>query len=705
MGQPERAPTAGSPAETGQDVGKDSDDESSVRSDSSAQALDSPSAKHVERMGLRGNERRGRGGEVQGASSSSPSVARDESVESRGGEGSVEGAGGSERSEQSESTEGQGESESEVDDPEARIDSATSSPDPLDILPPIGHLAHLENDKDAFISLVATMVKQGGDLFQLPSDDPRSWKEAMAHPDAEHWKRKALEEVHDLEVTYGVVEVVSWSDVPEHGRVLRPKFVHTTKYGPDGKVLDHKSRLVAMGDRQVENEDYYDTFSPVLKYPSLRTLIALAASHGLHIEQCDINKAYLHGALDVDHLYLSIPEGIVDLRPELRGKVFHLRKALYGLRQAGRAWNTELDTTIASIGYKRLWSDACVYAKSASPKGKIADLVGVYVDDTIHLASTKEEVVRQKEALKSKYGVKERARPVKLLGVEFRYGRDGDIFIGQEAYINKLYAKYHPKDTPHRKVWTPMEPSLVLPNPDPTAMTRADHTAYQQLIGALQYAANTTRPDACHAVNVLSRANRGPTPAHFKAAHRILSYLHTTADLGLIYEHGVKEKDGFEAYVDSSWGDDRKTSRSSYGGVVKLAGAAVAWCAKLEKRVALSTVEAEYLAASDWCREVIWTGSLLSELGRPIVGPLPLKCDNTGAGAVSKDPAQHNKMRHVRIAEHHLREVVQNKEVSLVHVETAEQVADIFTKPLARERLEQHRLALGLRSHSSMGGC
>ena len=247
---------------------RSTDEESSVCSNSSAQAFDLPSAKHVKRMGLRGNEQQGRGGEAEEVSSSSPSVARNESVESCDKDVLVEGAEGSQQSQQSESTEGWRESDSQVGNSERRVDSAASSPDPLDILPPVGHLAHLKDNKDAFISLVATIVKQGSGLFQLPSDNPRSWMEVMAHPDAEHWKRKALEEVHNLEVTYGVVEVVSWSNVPEHGRVLRPKFVHTTKYEPDGKVLDHKSRLVAMGDRQVENKDCYDTFLPVLKYPS-----------------------------------------------------------------------------------------------------------------------------------------------------------------------------------------------------------------------------------------------------------------------------------------------------------------------------------------------------------------------------------------------------------------------------------------------------
>ena len=152
--------------------------------------------------------------------------------------------------------------------------------------------------------------------------------------------------------------------MPPDAKILGACFVYRRKKDQNGQVTGRKVRLVAQGFTQRPYVDFRETFAPVVKFTSIRVLLALAARHRLHVHQADVDKAYLHGALE-EELYMRVPEGIDD--SEYAGKVLKLDRALYGLKQAGRVWNHRLHATLEGLGYWRT-----VLAEAPALGGRVA---------------------------------------------------------------------------------------------------------------------------------------------------------------------------------------------------------------------------------------------------------------------------------------------------------------------------------------------
>ena len=162
------------------------------------------------------------------------------------------------------------------------------------------------------------------------------------------WEHAAAEEFRLLNQDHGVFEPVDSRSLPGGAKLLGGRFVFRRKRDKQGKVTSFEARLVAQGFSQRPGVDFNETFAPVAKFVSIRTIVALAARHGLLLAQADVDKAYLHGDLAED-LHMEVPEGVLD--PSLDGKVLKLRKSLYGLKQAGRVWNHRIDATLRLLGY------------------------------------------------------------------------------------------------------------------------------------------------------------------------------------------------------------------------------------------------------------------------------------------------------------------------------------------------------------------
>jgi hypothetical protein len=219
---------------------------------------------------------------------------------------------------------------------------------------------------------------------------------------------------------------------------------------------------------------------------------------------------------------------------------------------------------------------------------------------------------------------------------------------------------------------------------------------YVSAVGALMYLAIVTRPDIAYAVGVLCRFMARPGPEHWKAVKHLFRYLRGTCDFRLTYKPKPSAPYLFYTYSDADHGANLDNGRSTSAYVVKIGSGAVSWSSRLQSIVALSTTEAEFVAAASAGQEVVWMRALLGELGFPISGPSLLLLDNQSAIQVGKNPEHHGRMKHLDLRFYWLRDVVMAGQIALRYVPTADMAADLLTKGLARIKVAAAWPQLGL---------
>jgi hypothetical protein len=259
--------------------------------------------------------------------------------------------------------------------------------------------------------------------------------------------------------------------------------------------------------------------------------------------------------------------------------------------------------------------------------------------------------------------------------------RNKGIFISQEKYIREMLKKFGMTDC--KPVSTPMQTSCKLSKDDDSK--DADQRQYRSMIGSLLYV-TTSRPDVMQEVGQVARFQEAPKESHVLAVKRIFRYLKGTKEFGLWYPKG---KDlSLVAYTDADWAGCIDDRRSTSGEYFYLGECLVSWLRKKQSSISLSTTEAEYIATMTCCTQVLWMKQTLQDMQVKYDEPISILCDNTNAISISKNPVMHSKMKHILIKYHFLWEQATEKNIKLEYVGTKEKIADIFTKPLAREPFE-----------------
>ncbi|KAI5324559.1 hypothetical protein L3X38_033632 [Prunus dulcis] len=274
---------------------------------------------------------------------------------------------------------------------------------------------------------------------------------------------------------------------------------------------------------------------------------------------------------------------------------------------------------------------------------------------------------------------------------------DSCIFLHQKKYAKTLLDKFGLKDC--KSVATPLAVNEKLSKVDGSDL--ADETLYRQMVGSLLYL-TATRPDIMFASSLLARFMHNPTKKHMGTAKRVLRYIQGTISYGIAYEKGKGAV--LIGYCDSDWSGSEDDMRSTSGYAFNLGSGVFSWASIKQSSVALSTAEAEYMSAAEATTQAVWLRFVLSDFGEEQVESTQLLCDNTSAIAISKNPIHHHKTRHINRRFHFIRDALQNGEIDLLYCKTEEQVADIFTKPLARDRYEYLRKALGVISAQHLEG-
>ena len=426
------------------------------------------------------------------------------------------------------------------------------------------------------------------------------------------------------------------------------------------------------------------TFSPVARFESLRTLLALATQDGLTVHQMNVTTAFLNGELE-EEVYMAQPEEFVV--PGKEHLVCRLKHSLYGLKQAPRCWNSVLDKALKEIGFIQSASDPCIYiATDGEPF-----LIGVYVDDMLLAGKSKKQINNIKSTLSKRFDMKDLGELNHFLGVQVvQDHKNGTIWIGQPTYTQGMLKRFGMENCKH--VATPVETGTKLQKATEKS-DRVDKSHYQSIVGSLLYLSTRTRPDITFAVGLVARYCSDPTSQHLTAVKRILRYLQGTLKHGLLFRRS--DSSNIIGYSDADWGGDRDDSKSTTGYLFQIGGTSISWQSKKQTCVALSTAEAEYVALSAAAQEAVWLKQLNQDLTRTDA-PIKIFEDNQSAIAIAKNPQFHGRVKHISIKYHFVREQVNNKNIALKYCRTSDMIADMLTKGLGRIQFEKLRKMAGV---------
>ncbi|GJY53669.1 retrovirus-related pol polyprotein from transposon TNT 1-94, partial [Tanacetum coccineum] len=435
---------------------------------------------------------------------------------------------------------------------------------------------------------------------------------------------------------------------PDKVFLIKLKWIYKVKTDESGGKLKNKARLVAQGFRQEEGIDFEESFAPVARIEAIRIFVANAAHKNMTIYQIDLKTAFLNGKLK-EEVYVSQPEGFVD--QDNPSHVYKLKKTLYGRKQAPRAWYDMLSSLLISQQFSKGAVDPTLFTRHA--RNDIL-LVQIYVDDII-FASTNTAMCNEfANQMTNKFKMSMMGKMSFFLGLQISQSPRG-IFINQSKYASEIVKKYglHSTDS----VDTPMIENKKL---DEDLQGKQVHaTLYCGMIGSLMYL-TANRPDLIYVVCLCARYHAKPT------------YSKDT-DMSLT------------AYADADHVGCQDTRHSTSGSAQFLGDKLVSWSSKKQNSTAISSTEAEYIALSGCCSQILWMRSQLTDYGFQF-NKIPLYCDNKSAIALCCNNVQHSRAKHIDIHYHFIKEQVENGIVELYFVRTEYQLADIFIKPLPRER-------------------
>ncbi|XP_019082667.1 PREDICTED: uncharacterized protein LOC109125483 [Camelina sativa] len=365
--------------------------------------------------------------------------------------------------------------------------------------------------------------------------------------------------------------------------------------------------------------------------------------------------------------------------------VCRLRKEIYGLKKAPRAWYTKSKSYLLNLEFINSLADTSLFILR---RGKTYVYLLVYVDDILVIGNDKSSICNILQLLADRFSVKDPEDLNYFLGIE-AHRTDKGLHLSQRKYILDFLHRHNMLNA--KPVATPMasSPKLTLQS----GLALPDGKEYRQLVGSLQYL-SFTRPDISFTVNRLSQFMHRPTQEHWQAAKRILGYLAGITTHGIFFS--AKNDHTLQAFSDADWAGDTHDYISTNAYIVYMGTNLVSWTAKKQKSVARSSTEAEYRAVANTSAELCWISNLLTELGIPLrVVPL-IYCDNVGATFLCANPIFHSRIKHIALDYHFVRGQIQQGLLRASHVHTKDQLADALTKLFPRTHFLHLRNKIGV---------
>ncbi|KAJ0567534.1 putative RNA-directed DNA polymerase [Helianthus annuus] len=548
---------------------------------------------------------------------------------------------------------------------------------------------------DIFAYAIATDVINENDYV------PKTLEECMHRNDWPRWQEAINAELNSLEKRHVFGPVVR---TPIDVKPVGYKWVFAIKRNEKNEVVRYKARLVAQGFSQIPGVDYEETYSPVVDAITLRFLIGLTISEGLHMRLMDVVTAYLYGTLEND-IYMKIPKGL-KLPEALKSTPrdmcsIKLQRSLYGLKQSGRMWYNRLSEYLEKEGYKSDVISPCVFIKRSLLNFTI---IAVYVDD-INIIGSPEEIEKAAQLLKKEFEMKDLGMTKLCIGLQFEYLCNG-TFVHQSNYILKMLVRFnmdkaHPFSVP--MVVRPLDPQKDPYRPQEEGEeVLGPEVPYLSAIGALMYLANNTRPDIAFAVHVLARYSSNPTRRHWNGVKHIFWYICGTQDLGLFYQKDQKSQ--LVGYADAGYLSDPHKAKSQTGYVFTYGGTAISWKSTKQTLTATSSNHVELIALYDAGRECVWLRSMINHIQEACgleqikKEPTIIYEDNAACIAqIREGYIKGDRTKHISPKFFSTYDLQKEREIDVRQIKSSENLADLFTKSLPRSSFEQLSHKIGLR--------
>lgn len=522
------------------------------------------------------------------------------------------------------------------------------------------------------------VVELEEELYLMGTEEPSTYRQAA---NDKEW-RLAMEKEMDSIERNGTWKL---TEPPKEQKIIGLKWIYKLKKDASGNVVKYKARLVAKGYSQEQGVDFEENFAPVTRLETVRLLLALAAQNNWEVHHLDVKTAFLNGEIKED-VYVAQPEGYVQKGKE--HMVYKLVKALYGLKQAPRAWYFKLAKCLEGLGFTRCPYEHAVFTKQI---GQEQLIISVYVDDLLVTGTNISIINEFKAQMGNIFEMSDLGKLNYYLGIEVDQ-RHGCIELKQTGYAKKLLERAGMAQCNSTKY--PMDPKEPIVKDEQGKQVNS--TQYKSMIGGLRYLVHT-RPDIAYAVGIVSRYMERPTEMHQNAVKKILRYVKGTLDYGLVYakDSGNNVLTGFSDSDLAGQLDDR---RSTGGVVFYLNESIITWFSQKQRCVALSSCEAEFMAATAAACQGIWLRNVLSQVSNKKLGPVVIFVDNKSAIDLTKNPVFHGRSKHIDIRYHFIRECVERGEVIVKHVRGDLQRADILTKALTTVQFERMRSLMGVKN-------
>jgi hypothetical protein len=516
-------------------------------------------------------------------------------------------------------------------------------------------------------------------------------------PDREEFLKAQEPEIQGL-LDMGVWEYCKISDVPSTHQIIDAVWSYRRKRRADGTLLKYKARLCVNGSRQTLGIDYLEKYAPVVAWSTIRLVLIVSVLCRLHCRQVDFRQAFPQADIDVP-VYVRVPAGweYVDEHGRVHtDRCLKLKKNLYGTKQAGRNWFLHLRQGLLKAGFRQSQIDPCLYLRNNC-------IMVVYVDDCLLFGPTDKDVLDTINELKQHFLLDDEGEVKNFLGIHVaRDPKSRTITLTQPGLIEGVLEDLgltRPGQQEKKRT-----PCVQILHPDADGAEQEETWNYRSVLGKLQFIAANTRPEIAFAVHQCARYCNNPKLLHEKALKHIGRYLLLTKDKGMILQPEANHQ--LNAYVDADfagrWHKEyahlRDSVLSRTGFILQYCGCPIVWSSKLQTEIALSTTEAEYLALSSCMREIIPMRTLIEEIARyGCINDLAVN----GTKAFTRDlqttkvfednqsclinaNSDHTKARtkHIAIKYHHFKDHIRRGTVEVIRVESAENHADIFTKPL-----------------------